>query len=107
MPLPFQIVLPDDVVIATVNLDNQHLLRARKVYDPWQLSHSRCFGSKCFKSFDENPPVLLIVVLASPLRELVAKRWIGPHHLPEPCSGDVDIPGIITIRQSMDAVDTG
>jgi hypothetical protein len=34
MPLPFQIVLRDDVVIATVNLDNQHLLRARKVHDP-------------------------------------------------------------------------
>ncbi len=35
MPLPFQIVLHDVVVIATINLDNQHLMRARKVHDPW------------------------------------------------------------------------
>jgi hypothetical protein len=32
--LPFQIVFHDVVVIPAINLDNQHLLRARKVHDP-------------------------------------------------------------------------
>ena len=34
MLLPFQIVFHDVVVIAAINLDNQHLLRAGKVHDP-------------------------------------------------------------------------
>jgi hypothetical protein len=38
-----RLVLHDIVVIATINLDNEHLLRAREVHDPrlnWMLASS-------------------------------------------------------------------